>query len=193
VKGSEGRKARRKALEELLRRDPFLTDWQLADQLGVSVATIRLDRMALAIPELRERARIIAAGTYSEVKALRGEEVIGDLVELNLGRDGTSVLMVTDQMVFSRSQIMRGHHLFAQANSLAVALVDSDLALTKTAQVSYRRPVKLGDRVMAKAAVTAVEGYRYQVQVNSFVRDELVFSGEFVVVDVAGKGGAKVD
>lgn len=193
MKGRQGRKERRQALKELLHKDPFLTDWQLAEQLKVSVATIRLDRMALNIPELRERARIIAAGTYSEIRALHGEEVIGDLVELNLGRDGTSVLMVTDQMVFARNQILRGHYLFAQANSLAVALVDSDLALTKTAQVDYRRPVKLGDRVLAKAEITGVEANRYQVRVQSLVRDRLVFSGEFVVVDVARKGGAKRD
>ena len=40
-------------------RKILLTDWQLADELKVSVATIRLDRMALDIPELRERARMI--------------------------------------------------------------------------------------------------------------------------------------
>lgn len=193
MKGRQGRKERRQALQELLRQDPFLTDWQLADQLGVSVATIRLDRMALNIPELRERARIIAAGTFSEIKALHGEEVIGDLVELNLGRDGTSVLVVTDHMVFARNQILRGHYLFAQANSLAVALVDSELALTKTAQVEYKRPVKLDDRVVAKAQVTAAKDQRYQVSVESFVREQLVFRGEFVVVDVAHKGGAKRD
>jgi acyl-coenzyme A thioesterase PaaI-like protein len=191
VKGRQGRQERRRALQELLRRDPFLTDWQLAEELAVSVATIRLDRMALDIPELRERAKIIAAGTYSEIRALQGEEVIGDLVELNLGRAGTSVLVVLDHMVFARNQILRGHYLFAQANSLAVALVDSDLALTKTAQVDYQRPVKLGDRVMAKAEVMSAQDHRYQVNVKSFVQDRQVFSGEFVVVDVAKKGGAK--
>lgn len=193
MKGRQGRRERRVVLQELLRQDPFLTDWQLADKLGVSVATIRLDRMALGIPELRERAKTIAAGTYSEVRALPGEEVIGDLVELDLGREGTSVLEVLSHMVFSRNQILRGHYLFAQANSLAVALVDSDLALTKGAQVSFRRPVFLGDRVIAKAVVTAVDGLRHYVRVQSFARDELVFSGEFAVVDVARKGGAKRD
>ena len=101
------RKERREALQKLLREDPFLTDWQLAEALQVSVATIRLDRMALDIPELRERARQIASRTYSEVRALRGEEVIGELIELNLGRSATSVLNVTDEMVFARNQIMR--------------------------------------------------------------------------------------
>jgi acyl-coenzyme A thioesterase PaaI-like protein len=170
-----------------------LTDWQLADELKVSVATIRLDRMALDIPELRERARKIAARTYSEVRALQGEEVVGELIELSLGQQGTSVLMVTDQMVFARNQIVRGHFLFAQGNSLAVALVDSDIVLTKNADVRFYQTVRLGERVVAKASVTSTQGNRYYVSVNSYVHDEIVFSGEFVVVDVTGKGGVDRD
>ena len=189
----QGRQDRRTALQELLRGDPFLTDWQLADELQVSVATIRLDRMALDIPELRERARKIAARTYSEVRALQGEEVVGELIELSLGQQGTSVLMVTDQMVFARNQIVRGHFLFAQANSLAVALVDSDIVLTKNADVRFYQTVRLGERVVAKASVTSTQGNRYYVSVNSYVHDEIVFSGEFVVVDVTGKGGVDRD
>lgn len=188
MKGKQGRNERRQELQRLLKEDPFLTDWQLAEKLGVSVATIRLDRMALDIPELRERARMIAASTYSEVRALHGEEVIGELVELNLGESGTSVLMVESPMVFARNQILRGHFLFAQGNSLAVALVDSEVALTKSAQVRFYSPVKLGERVVAKAKVTASEDHRYTVQVNSYVQDDLVFVGEFVVVDVAKRG-----
>jgi acyl-coenzyme A thioesterase PaaI-like protein len=186
----QGRNERRKALRELLQKDPFLTDWQLAERLGVSVATIRLDRMALDIPELRERAKTIAADTYSAIRALRGEEVIGDLVELELGQKGSSVMEVTEAMVFAHNQILRGHFLFAQAYSLAVALVDSEDVQAEGAKVDYLRPVKLGDRVLAKAQVTAVQGDHYRVAVASYVQDELVFNGEFVVVDVADKGGA---
>jgi len=193
VEPRQSRQERRSALQDLLQKDPFLTDWQLADELKVSVATIRLDRMALDIPELRERARMIAASTYSEVKALQGEEVIGELIELSLGQDGTSVLNVTDQMVFARNQILRGHFLFAQGNSLAVALVDSDVVLTKSADVRFYQPVHLSERVVAKANVTSIQGNRYYVSVNSFVHDEVVFRGEFVVVDVRDKGGVQHD
>lgn len=193
MKGKQGRQERRVALQDLLRKDPFLTDWQLADELGVSVATIRLDRMALDIPELRERSRQIAANTYSEVRALHGEEVIGELIELNLGQNGTSVLMVTDHMVFARNQILRGHFLFAQGNSMAVALVDSDIVLTKSADVRFYQTVHLGERVVAKANVTSIQGNRYYVSVNSYVHDEIVFRGEFVVVDVTEKGGVDRD
>ncbi len=193
MKAKRGRQERRRDLQELLRRDPFLTDWQIADELEVSVATIRLDRMALDIPELRERSRQIAANTYSEVKALHGEEVIGELIELNLGNNGTSVLMVTDQMVFARNQILRGHFLFAPGNSMAVALVDSAIVLTKSADVRFYQTVHLGERVVAKANVTAIQGNRYHVSVNSFVHDEVVFRGEFVVVDLTEKGGVDRD
>lgn len=46
---------------------------------------------------------------------------------------------------------------------------------------------------MAQAVVTAVEDHRYSVSVTSSVHDEVVFSGEFVVVDVARKGGSDRD
>lgn len=189
----QDRQARRVSLQELLRQDPFLTDWQLAYELKVSVATIRLDRMALDIPELRERARSIAASTYAEVRSLQGDEVIGELVELNLGKQGTSVLVVDDHMVFARNRILRGHFLFAQGNSLAVALINSDVALTKSADVRFFQPVKVGERVVAKANVHTMQGNRYDISVTSHVQDEMVFRGEFVVVDVAKKGGLDRD
>lgn len=187
------RQERRVALRNLIKADPFMTDWQLADELEVSVATIRLDRMALDIPELRERAKNIASNTYSQIRALQGKEVIGELVELELGKRAISVLVVDDQMVFERNQILRGHFLFAQGNSLAVALVDSNLALTKSSNVRFHQPVKLGDRVMAKATVVLTENNRYKIGVDSKVGDELVFRGEYLIVDVASKGGLDHD
>jgi acyl-coenzyme A thioesterase PaaI-like protein len=187
------RQERRDTLQELLRKDPFLTDWQLAEALEVSVATIRLDRMALNIPELRERAKTIASSTYSQIRALQGEEVIGELVELELGKQGTSVLVASDQMVFERNQILRGHFLFAQGNSLAVSLVNSEVALTKSANVRFYQPVKQGDRVVAKATVTSISGNRYSITVDSKVHDAIVFRGEYVVVDVASRGGLDRD
>lgn len=189
----QSRQERRVALQQLLREDPFLTDGKLADKLEVSVATIRLDRMALDIPELRERARTIASSTYSQVRALQGEEVIGELVEISLGSHGTSILEVDDQMVFQRNHILRGHFLFAQGNSLAVALVNSELALTKEANVHFYQPVKSGDRVVAKASIDAIKDNRYSVNVDSLVQDEIVFSGSYVIVDVASKGGLDRD
>ena len=55
------RDQRREKIVTMLREQPFLTDEDLADGLGVSVATIRLDRTALDIPEVRVRLRKAAA------------------------------------------------------------------------------------------------------------------------------------
>lgn len=185
------RKERRIALQQLLREDPFLTDHQLAADLEVSVATIRLDRMALDIPELRVRAKTIASSTYSQVRAMQGEEVVGELVELHLGQSGMSVLEVGEHMVFARNEILRDHFLFAQGNSLAAALVNSELSFTKSANIRFYCPVKRGDRVVARASVAAIQANRYAISVDSRVQDEVVFRGEYVVVDVEEKGGVE--
>lgn len=83
--------------------------------------------------------------------------------------------------MFKRNAIARGHHLFAQANSLAVAVINDELALTAKANIHFTRSVKLGERVIAKAKVYDVhnEKDRTVVEVNSFVGNELVFKGEF--------------
>lgn len=185
------RKERRAALQGRLGEDLFLTDHQLAAAFAVSVATIRLDRMALGIPELRVRAETIAANTYSQVRAIRGEEVVGDLVELDLGRSAASVLEVEEHMVFARSGILREHFLFAQGNSLALAVVNSKRALTESADVRYHRPLKRGDRVAARACVRAIQGNRYAIEVDGRVQDEIVFQGKYIVVDAEGKGGVE--
>ena len=54
------REERHELLRELLKIHPFYTDEELAEKLGVSVSTIRLDRMELGIPEMRERTRAVA-------------------------------------------------------------------------------------------------------------------------------------
>ena len=80
-----------------------------------------------------------------------------------------------------RKQIARGHYLFAQANSLAVALIDAPVVLTGSARVRYKRPVKLGERVIAKAVVKVQKGNTYLISVYSYVEQDLVFKGQFIV------------
>lgn len=181
------RQERRDTLKKKLQEDPFLTDQQLADLFHVSIATIRLDRMALNIPELRERTKEMAETTHSKLRSMQGLEVIGELVQLDLGTKGVSILPIEHDMVFERTKIARGHHLFAQGNSLAVALVNSSMALTASAQVQFQRAVRLEQRVVCTAQVKHREQARFWIDVESRVDQEVVFSGSFVVVDVAHK------
>src|SRR5699024_8668977 len=77
----------------------------------------------------------------------------------------------------SRENIASWHHLFAQANSLAVALINDELALTTKSEITFKRQVKLGEQVVAKANVKEVQNNGITiVVVHSYVKQELVFS-----------------
>ncbi|MFD1850418.1 transcription factor FapR [Oceanobacillus bengalensis] len=171
---------RQQLLKEKIQDSPFITDEQLANQFSVSIQTIRLDRMELSIPELRERIKHVATNQWNEtVKALPLEEVIGEVIDLELDVRAISILDITTEFVFSRNKIARGHHLFAQANSLAVAVINDDLALTAKAEIKFTRQVKEGERVIAKAIVNGERKGLTIVDVNSFVGNEKVFIGTF--------------
>lgn len=174
---------RQNQLKEKIEATPFITDEELAQYFNVSVQTIRLDRLELSIPELRERIKTVATNNWNEmVKSLPVEEVIGEIIDLELDKRAISILNIQEEHVFSRNKIARGHHLFAQANSLAVAVIDDDLALTRNAEIKFTRQVKLGEQVVAKAEVIENEkNGPSTIQVNSYVKNEKVFSGTFLM------------
>src|SRR5574344_1510645 len=102
------KKIRQQLLVDQVKEKPFLTDEELARQLQVSIQTIRLDRLELKIPELRERIRKMAENAQTKVKSIESREVIGELIDLELGKSGISLLRITDDMVFAKSQVARG-------------------------------------------------------------------------------------
>jgi acyl-coenzyme A thioesterase PaaI-like protein len=174
------KRERQARLSSLLEENPLLTDGDLAEHFGVSVQTIRLDRMEKGIPELRERLKDVAVRSLDDVKSLPIDEVIGDIIDIELDKRAVSVFDVTKDHVFQRNGIARGHHLFAQANSLAVAVIDDELALTAKSSLSFIKPVRAGERVVAKAAVRPDGRPRRSiVEVISTVGDEPVFTGTF--------------
>lgn len=172
---------RHNALTQAIENDPFKTDQELANLFNVSIQTIRLDRMELRIPEVRQRTRELARDAYSKVKSIRDVDVVGELIEIDLNDGGKSVLIPEAEMVFSESKIVRGHYIFAHANSLAVAIIDANIALTGLSRIKFIRPVYLGDRIVAKANVVRARNHRYIVRVFSYVNDELVFKGKFII------------
>lgn len=183
------KKERQRLLKQTIQNSPFITDEDLAAKFDVSIQTIRLDRMELAIPELRERIKHVAQTQLDDVKALHENEVIGDIIDLQLDDGAISVLDISIEHVFERSGIARGHHLFAQANSLAVAVIDDELALTTKANITFSRQVRSGERVVAKAKVIQTESDRTLVEVNSFVGQERVFKGRFTMYRSQFEGG----
>ena len=175
------RQERQDALQEIVLLDPFFTDEELARRFRVSISTIRHDRGILGIPELRERTRVVAHEAYGTLKSLGEQEVIGELQELVVGEHARSQLKVDQTMVLFKAQVARGHHLFAQANSLAITLVDADVALTGSVNLKFLRPVHLGESVVACGQVHKRKGKKYWVEIISTVRQEEVLRGEWVL------------
>ena len=172
---------RQQLLVEKIKQTPFITDEELANYFNVSVQTIRLDRLELSIPEVRERIKTLATNQWNEtVKSLPLEDIIGDIIDLELDKRAISIMTIQPEQVFSRNKIARGHHLFAQANSLAVAVIDDELALTRKSVIKFKRQVHLGEQVVAKAEVKSVQPNGITiVAVKSSVKNEIVFTGEF--------------
>ena len=81
--------------------------------------------------------------------------------------------------MFHRNKIARGHFLFAQANSLCVALMDDEFALTAKSEVTFVKPVKLSDRVITKATMVDKKNNRAVIEVVSTVKQRIVFTGLF--------------
>ena len=178
---------RHKALQEQLRQNPFMTDEQLADAFEVSVQTIRLDRLLLGIPELRERTRLMAETARQKVKAIASSDLVGELIDLELGKSGISVLSISPDMVLEKTGIARGHYMYAQANSLALAVIDAPAALTGVANVKYKRPIKINERLVAKAEVIRQRGNNSIVWVRTRNDREEVFRAKFLIVSLEDK------
>lgn len=178
------KKERQKQLKDRLKEDPFLTDEELMAMFNVSIQTIRLDRLELGIPELRERIKNVAETNYSKVRAIGGAEIVGELVDLNLGHSGISILETNSSMAFKKTNIVRGHNIFAQAESLAMAVIDAEVALTGVSNIKYKTPVKSGEKLIAKAQVVKKRGNKYFVHVFTYVGQEQVFRGKFILVSI---------
>lgn len=189
------KRQRHQELNRLIEENPFLTDRELTRLLKVSIQTVRLDRLELAIPELRERLKMMAERSYDPVRSLPLHEVIGDIVDLQLDKSGISLFEIREEHVFSRSGIARGHHVFAQANSLAVAVINDEIALTASADIKFLRSVRLGEKCIAKAYVRSSGTGRgkAKVEVFTYVGDEMVFQGHFVIYRSAAAGESETE
>jgi len=179
------KKQRHEVLRHKVQTDPFLTDEELAAFFQVSVPTIRLDRLELGIPEVRERTKQMAAGAQGKMKAISRDDFVGELIDLELGKSGISVFTVTEDMVFGKTKIAQGYHVFSQANSLALAIIDAPVAVTGVANIKYKIPIHMGEKLVAKAEIIKRRGNHYFVWVK--IRNQQqqeVFRAKFIMVSL---------
>lgn len=188
----EKKRIRQSLLIDYMKTKPFFTDEDLAKLLNVSIQTIRLDRLELGIPELRERIKELAEATQKKVKSISSREVSGELLDLELGKSGISLLNVTEDMVFEKSRVAKGEYMFAQANSLALALIDAPMAITGVANIKYKAPVHVGDKLVAKAELKHRRGNKFFVWVKIKNGTKEVFRAKFILVSLESNGGPEV-
>ena len=180
------KKLRHEQLKNMMERSPFVTDEELAAQLKVSIQTIRLDRMELGIPELRERTRQAAQEAHANPKAIASHDMTGEILDLELGHTGISTLVVTADMVFEKTHVARGHYIFAQANSLALAVMDAPAAVTGVANIKFKAPVREGERLVAKAEIIRTRANKNFIWVKTRSGTQEVFRAKFIMVSLEG-------
>lgn len=171
-------------LKKIIKETPFVSDDELSEIFQVSIQTIRLDRLELGIPELRERMRAAAQKNYSKIVGLGISELIGEIIDLEVNRSGISYLETNNEMAFGKTDIVKGHYIFSMAESLAMAVINTKAALTGVANMKYRKPVMAGDKLVAKAEVTRQRDESFFVHVKIYVKQEQVFRGKFILVPI---------
>jgi len=181
---------RQKKIKEYISKDPFLSDKKLAELFNFSVQTIRLDRLEMSIPEMRKRIVQVAKNTSSsdKVKSLSKEEIVGELIDIELGKNGIAILKTTKDMAFNRTGIIRSHYIFSLADSLAISIIDAEVALTGIVRLRYKKPVYAGQTLVAKARIARNKGNKYLVSVHVKTEQKEVFTGKLVIFTVNNNG-----
>jgi acyl-coenzyme A thioesterase PaaI-like protein len=181
---------RQKKIKEYISKDPFLSDKKLAELFNFSVQTIRLDRLEMNIPEMRKRIVQVAKNTSSsdKVKSLSKEEIVGELIDIELGKNGIAILKTTKDMAFNRTGIVRSHYIFSLADSLAISIIDAEVALTGIVRLRYKKPVYAGQTLVAKARIARNKGNKYLVSVHVKTEQKEVFTGKLIIFTVNNNG-----
>lgn len=180
----------------LIEQDPFLTDEEISEKFAVSIQTVRLDRLELNIPELRERMKGVATQNYEKVRYLSKSDIMGEIIDLELNKRGISLLETDKTMAFESTNIVKGHYIFAMAESLAIAVIDAKVAITGVANIKYKVPVLLGQKLIAKADIVRRTQHEYYVHVMINVKEQQVFRSKFIMHIISdhgqGQNGEKI-
>lgn len=183
------KRSRQSELQSLLDGNPFLTDQELADKFTVSIQTIRLDRMELGIPELRERVKMVANDAYAKAKSLGDEKLMGNLLEFDPGVRGVSALNATMDMIYERTMTVKAEHIFAQANSLAILVADSmDIAVMEFSG-RFLRSIYAGERLICTVTAQKAGNDSLSLAVSTRSNNTEILAGTFNFIPGNRQGG----
>ena len=188
---SRVKQKRHKCLIGLLDANPLVSDSGLASELGVSVGTIRLDIEALNLPGLRERTRLMAERASSRLTSMKQEEVVGEILELEPNRRALSVFPTNREYAFRHTNLIADHYIYAQAATLAIAVVREALAIVGSARVQFSRSAYVGEKLAAAAKVGTHKDNKYVVSVPTRAGEKEIFVARFVVLAMENIAGGE--
>ncbi|WP_039763603.1 transcription factor FapR [Caldicellulosiruptor sp. F32] len=178
------RKERHRLLLQKIKENPFITDEELAEEFGCSVQTIRLDRAILDIKEVRERIKEMAKESLGKLKTISPRDVVGEIIDIELGSYAIATFEPELWTTFSNSQMVKGQHIYAFAESIAMSVIDAKAALIGIANIKYKTPVFANDRLVARAELKKKRNNKYIVWVFIKRNNEEVFRGKFILVAI---------
>jgi len=117
-----------------------------------------------------------------KVKALSTNDIVGELLNVELNKKGMAVFEMSKEMTFENSDIISGKYLYSFAESTALSIIDTEVALVGVANIKYKIPVKANDVLVSKAEVKKIRMNNFIVWVNIFRNEIEVFRSKFILV-----------
>jgi acyl-coenzyme A thioesterase PaaI-like protein len=102
----------------------------------------------------------------------------GEPVEVGEG-SATAALVTLPEMAADDQGLVHGGFVFSLADHAAMLAVNHPLVVLASAEVRFTRPVRVGERLVAKALLAESSGRRRRVEVEVSRDGEAVFSGTF--------------
>lgn len=135
----------------------------------------------------------MAERAFSRLRSLKQEEFIGELLGLEPNVWALSVLNTTKEMAFRHTAQVWDQYIYAQASTLAIAVVEADMVVVKSFRGRYNAPATVGERLVARAKVGVNNGSRYIVSVHTTAGDKEIYVGRFIVEALASGNGDEND
>ncbi|MFA4639955.1 thioesterase, FlK family [Pyrococcus kukulkanii] len=109
---------------------------------------------------------------------LTSERLVGKPIKLE--KDYAEVELVTiDEMKVDERGLVHGGFTFGLADYAAMLAVNEPTVVLGKAEVRFTKPVKVGDRLLAKAKVVEDHGRKKIVEVKVYKGEEVVLEGKF--------------
>lgn len=95
------------------------------------------------------------------------------------------LLHTTQQMIADIQGLIHGGFIFGAADYAAMSAVNDPFVVLGASSSKFIAPVKVGDAVICKATVVRIKGKKFEVEVEAFVNEKLVFEGNFTAFVLA--------